>query len=576
MSTRVPGTQPQAARPQAARKRAARRPKAEVRALLAAGRAVASSLAPAEVLERILEAACELLRASAAAVWELTGDGTLQRRAALGLSERYLGAVMTLPPGEGATGLAAREGRIVAITDAAADPRVSVRALWADEGIRAFVSAPLVAEGCLVGVVNVYCRDRRRFVTDELALLAGFADLAAAAIRNARLHEQTLQALSEVSAREALLSTVIGNASDGIIVLDDQYRVVLFNPASERLTGQRAAEVVGRRCFEFLRCRHCGEEPLCHGACPMTPIFTLARDAIPYSELMVDTHEGRERWVGASWAAARDGADGRLLAVMVLRDITAAKEADQMKTAIIGLVSHELRTPLTSIRMLSDLLVEHDFPPAEGRPLLADIASEARRLGRLVEQVLEVARLEGGRVAFEPRPVALAPLAAAAVDLLRNQTERHVFDLDLPADLPAVLGDPDRLRQVLDNLLYNAVKYSPAGGRITVRAIAQATKLQVSVTDEGIGVPSEVLPRLFTPFSRFAGADHAEIEGFGLGLHIVRSLVTLHGGRIWATSTPGCGSTFSFTVRLAALPPTTPTASAASAAPNVASEDGRR
>lgn len=518
--------------------------------MLAAGRAVASSLALEEVLARILEAACELLEACAAAVWELKDDGALRRRAALGLSETYLHTVADLSAGEGVTGLAARDGKIVAIADAAADPRVSVRALWAEEGIRAFVSAPLTARERMVGALNVYRRDTHRFAPDELDLLAGFADLAAAAINNAQLHERTLHALSEVEAREALLSTVIGHASDGIIVLDDQYRVVLFNPACEQLTGQRAAEVVGRRCFEFLRCHRCGEAPLCEGACPMTPIFALAQHAIPYSELMVNTSGGRERWVGASWAAVPDGPEGRPLAVMVLRDITAAREADQMKSAIIGLVSHELRTPLTSIRMLSELLVEHDFPPPEARPLLEDIASEARRLGRLIEQVLEVARLEGGRVAFAPQPVAVPPLVTAAVDLLRSQTGRHSFDLDLPPDLPPVHADPDRLRQVLDNLVANAVKYSPAGGRITIRAVAQGQEMQISVSDEGIGIPPEALPRLFTPFSRLAGADQVHIEGIGLGLHIARSLVALHGGRIWATSTPGPGSTFHFTVPL--------------------------
>lgn len=525
------------------------RERARYRSLLEASEAAVSSLSLPEVLEQVLHGIRQLLGASAAAAWGIE-RGLLRRLAAVGLSERYILAATTLPLDEGITGHAAREGRILAVADVSADPRVKLRELWAQEGIRSFVSAPLVTNGKVHGALNVYWRAVHGFSDEELDLLGGFANLAAAAIANARLHADTERALAEVSRQKDMLDNLVRNANDGIVVIDDQRRVVLFSPAAERLTGWKAAEVLGRSCFTFLRCRRC-DGPLCDSACPLVPLFEAGPGGLDasYSELQIETADGRRRWIGASWAVSRDALGSGPAAVLILRDITAAKEVDQMKSAIIAMVSHELRTPLTSIRALSELLVQHDFSPDESRELLRSINRESERLARLIANILDVARIEAGKMPYYPRALALRPIVEQAISMLASQTHGHRFIVTIPDTLPWLLADPERLRQILDNLLSNAVKYSPDGGAIEVGASAGEREVEVWVSDEGVGIPFEQRDRVFERFHRL---ERGNVGGTGLGLHIARSLVELHGGRIWVESRPSGGSTFRFTIPRAA------------------------
>jgi signal transduction histidine kinase/GAF domain-containing protein len=546
------------------------RQRARYHSLLLASEAAVSSLSLPEVLEQVLQGIRALLGASAAAAWGIE-RGLLRRLAAVGLSERYILAATTLPLDEGVTGHATREGRIHVVPDVSGDPRVKMAALWAQEGIRSFVSAPLLTKGRVLGALNVYWRAPHAFSDEELDLLGGFANLAAAAIANARLHAETEQALAEVSRQKDMLDNLVRSAQDGIVVIDDQRRVVLFSPAAERLTGWKAEEVLGRNCFGFLRCRSCDEprcdDPLCDTACPLVPLFDagLSGRGSSYSELHIDTADGRRRWIGASWAVSRDGLGGKPAAIMILRDITAAKEVDQMKSAIIAMVSHELRTPLTSIRALSELLVQHEFSPDESRELLQNINRESERLAQLIANILDVARIEAGKMPYHPRPVALRPLVEQAIDLLASQHTRHHFGICIANDLPWLWADPERLRQVLDNLLSNAVKYSPAGGAVEVGACAGEREVEIWVRDEGLGIPVEERGRVFERFHRL---ERGSTGGTGLGLHIARSLVELHGGRIWIDSSPGGGSVLRFSIPRADAVHPTPVAAPAASSPS--------
>ncbi|MBI2323277.1 MAG: GAF domain-containing protein [Chloroflexi bacterium] len=523
--------------------------RARYHSLLQASEAAVSSLSLPEVLEQVLRGIRALLGASAAAAWGIE-RGLLRRLAAVGLSERYILAATTLPLDEGVTGHAAREGRILAVADVSGDPRVKMRELWAQEGIRSFVSAPLVTSGKALGALNVYWRAVHHFSDEELGLLGGFANLAAAAIANARLHADTQRALAEVLRQKDMLDNLVRNAQDGIVVIDDQRRVVLFSPAAERLTGWKAADVLGRNCFAFLRCRRC-EDLLCDAACPLVPLFEAGPDGLgsSYSELHIDAADGRRRWIGASWAVSRDAPGGKPAAILILRDITAAKEVDQMKSTIIAMVSHELRTPLTSIRALSELLVQHDFSADESRELLQSINRESERLAQLIANILDVARIEAGKMPYYPRAVSLRPHVEQAVKLLASHSDGHHFEVAIPDTLPWLWADPERLRQILDNLLSNAVKYSPSGGTIEVGARGGEREVEVWVSDEGLGIPQEQRDRVFERFHRL---ERSNVGGTGLGLHIARSLVELHGGRIWVEDRPRGGCTFRFSIPRAA------------------------
>lgn len=529
---------------------AQRRQEERLRSLLEAARASVSSLALREVLQRVLAAVRDLFNATAAAAWWSDETGVLRRFGSVGLSEAYVRAVTSLDSADSITGLVVRSGRPVAVRDVSVEPRLQARELWAREGIRSLTSAPLFSRGRAVGALSVYHQEVRDFTAEEVDLLAGLASVAAAAIENALLHARTERALAEVSAQGELLNAVVENAQDGILAVDERWRVLLFSPGCERLLGWTAAEATGRPYWEVLRCRCDGAGPLVEEHCPLRPLVVHSGEPVPYVELLVRTRAGAERWIGLSIAPIAGRRAGGARAVMVLRDITAAKETDQMKSALLSTVSHELRTPLTAIRALSELLADHEFAAEQGRAMAATINRESERLDRLVANLLDAARLEAGRLPCEIRPLELAPIVAEAVAVFDRAQDRHTFVVDVPPDLPLVQGDPDRLRQILDNLLSNAVKYSPEGGLVGVRVERLGDEVRVSVSDEGVGIAPEVAPRLFERFHRAEGAARG-VGGTGLGLYITRGLVELLGGRISVTSQPGRGATFTFTLPVA-------------------------
>ena len=530
-----------------------RRQAAQLRSLLDAAQAGVSSLALREVLRRVLAAVRDLFGASGAAVWRLDEVGVLRRFGSVGLSENYVRAATSTGPDDGVTDLVVRSGQPVAVADVLADPRLRPApggAALAAEGLRSFLSAPLFSRGRASGALSVYRRDVHDFGEPEIELLAGLANVAAASIENALLHARTERALAEVSAQQELLRTMVETAQDGILALDAEGRVLLFSPGCERLTGWSAAEAEGRLVGEVLAPQPpeagAGEAPPEDDL--LKPPFLLRGEQAAYAELPLRAPDGRRLWVGASLARVPGRRPGRVRVVMVLRDITAAKEMDELKSSLLTTISHELRTPLTSIRALSELLVEHDFDAHEGGQIATTINRESERLTRLVDNVLDAARIEAGRLPTHPRPIALAPLVQEAVGVLGGQAGPR-FRLDLAANLPPVLADPDRLRQVLDNLLSNAVKYGPADAEVRVRARREGDHVCVSVADRGPGIAPEHLPRLFDRFHRVGGEGGP--GGTGLGLFISRSLVELMGGHLQVTSRLGRGSTFNFTLPLA-------------------------
>jgi signal transduction histidine kinase len=226
------------------------------------------------------------------------------------------------------------------------------------------------------------------------------------------------------------------------------------------------------------------------------------------------------------------------------------QEANQRKTAFVALVSHELRTPLSSIMGYTALLLEEQGGLLSQRQLewLGIIGQNADRLETLIGDLLDTARIEMGRIELKPTPLDLIPLIREVARALRPQIARkgQRLTLELAEALPAVLADADRIRQILTNLLSNALKYTPSGGRITITAREGAGGVRVAVQDTGIGLAPEEQAHLFTPFFRARHETTPRAGGTGLGLAITRALVELHGGAITVTSVPGQGSTFSF------------------------------
>ncbi|MGE5140979.1 MAG: sensor histidine kinase [Rudaea sp.] len=258
------------------------------------------------------------------------------------------------------------------------------------------------------------------------------------------------------------------------------------------------------------------------------------------------------RFIEAQWFGLRDGQDHRLGYGIVFRDITREKELDQMKSQLLSIVSHELRTPLAAIKGFTTTLLRDDvrWDEATQRDFLKIVDEESDRLGELIDNLLDMSQSEAGALRIEKEPVQLRNLVREAKDRVAARSPGHWFVVDLPGQLPRVWADPRRVRQVLNNLLENAVKYSPDGGQITVTCEVEGDHLVVGVADQGEGIPPEYLDRIFERFFQIDSRSTRKTGGIGLGLAIARSIIEAHGGRIWAESSPGEGTVFRFTLPL--------------------------
>jgi signal transduction histidine kinase len=264
--------------------------------------------------------------------------------------------------------------------------------------------------------------------------------------------------------------------------------------------------------------------------------------------LIFDGREAQEVDLGSGETLAMLAA----MAVDRLRLRRGAEEADWLKTEVIASVSHQMRTPLASIKgYASALLLQGELYDEQTRAeFLRTIDEETDRLGRLIGDVLEAAAVEAGSFPVERQPVLLPRVVQATVSQFAQLYPSHRFLVSFPAGFPTVYADPERIEQVLHNLLDNAVKYSGENELVVVRGAVSTVEVTVSVADQGIGIAPEHLNRLFERFYRIRGSSPRRVPGAGLGLPIARSIVEAHGGTIWAESTPGKGSAFHFTLPL--------------------------
>ena len=240
---------------------------------------------------------------------------------------------------------------------------------------------------------------------------------------------------------------------------------------------------------------------------------------------------------------------------LLVRDVTREKQTDTLKSQLLATVSHELRTPLASIKGFASTLLRQDvrWDEATQREFLKIIEDEADRLTELIGDLLDMSQIEAGALRVAPVPIRLRPLVREVINETeaRFGTEKHWFVMDFPAEVPHVRADAKRIRQVLRNLLENAIKYSPAGGQITLECKVETAQVVISVTDSGQGIPPEYLEKIFERFFQVDNSSTRAAGGSGLGLAIVKAIVEAHGGKIWAESAVGKGSTFRFTLPIA-------------------------
>lgn len=456
---------------------------------------------------------------------------------------------MGLALGESFVGRAAQQDKTVLVSAAAewpAEAQAVERLVGFPPG--AMLAVPLKHHDRLMGAAQVVRRaDELPFGEREAALLNALAFEAAVALENAELYEklegkvelanrQLVRAYRDLASEKERLGALLNNMADAVLMTDPDHKIVYLNPAAEVLLGVRGADLMGSDLTAL-------EVP------GLADLVREASDQIATAQLSLSNPEPRNLSAAARQISGPDGAP--IGTVTVLSDVTVLHQLSELKTELVRHVSHEIRGPLTPIRGFAELLLSEGEKHDEAtREFLEIIAHQSLRLQRLVDGLLDAARLDAGHdLNLNLQPVRLADVVERTFALERLGTEGHTFRADIPADLPPLMADESRLEQVLVNLVHNAVKYSPDGGEITVSAHREDSQIRVSVRDPGLGMTREEIEQLFQPFYRIQRDAEKRIKGTGLGLYLVKQLVELHGGKVWAESTGhGKGSRFIFTI----------------------------
>jgi PAS domain S-box-containing protein len=399
-------------------------------------------------------------------------------------------------------------------------------------GMESAMCVPLTAAGRTFGALMLVSSDPERlFDEEDLDFAKHLGRRAAVAVDNARLYRE-----SERRARAAL---VVQHVADGVLLVNNQGLIRLWNPAAEHITGIPASEALGRPAAELFA--------------DWAAISGLVERAEHRPVTLAASINDRELWLSLTAVGFDDGS------VYAFRDLTEERAVETLKSDFVSTISHELRTPLAAIYGAALTLRREDVLLGELQRtgLLEVIASESDRLARIVNDVLWVSRLESEGLRTRVEPCDAVELARSVVDAARQYIPPSIrLELVAPKKaLPRVEADPDKIRQVLTNLVENAVKYSPDGGRVTVRIAVTGRRMRFAVKDEGLGVPPAEHRRIFEKFYRLDPDLTRGVGGTGLGLYISRELLERMGGQIWVESSGSRGSTFVAELPLAASPP---------------------
>jgi PAS domain S-box-containing protein len=392
---------------------------------------------------------------------------------------------------------------------------------------QARICVPIAARGRIVGAITmVAATNGRPYGPDDLTFAEHLALLAGLAVHNVRLHQQVQEG--------ADASHVLTYVADGVFLVDRSGVIRLWNPTMEAITGFAAETVIGSQAAEVIpEWQTLSDRIPVGGAEPVTP------ETVP-----LETDYG-ERWVSVSGVEFFDGT------VYALRDLTETRRLEQLKAEFVATASHELRTPLAAVYGAAQTLRRHDFALDEsGRERFVSlIVEESERLGRIVNDILLANQLDVGNLELRTELFDPSDLVERVVEAARAHAPSAIsIEIAAGPAPPAVASDRDRVRQVLVNLVENAIKYSPDGGRVEVGAVPAERMVRFFVRDEGLGIPEEEQRRIFDKFYRLDPHMAAGIGGTGLGLYICNELVRRMGGRIWVESNGERGSIFSFVI----------------------------
>ena len=459
----------------------------------------------------------------------------MEIRAADGLKPQWR-KMARLRVGEGAAGLAAAEARTVYLPDTHKEPDF----IFFDETVRSLLVIPLFAHGEVIGAINLDDSQPDAFGPEQERLLTIAATQAGIVIENARL-------FARVSAEQQQTQAIIQYMADGLLLIDSEGNIITCNQTLAMMLGLHPGQITGQNIMS---------SHLHPNLSSVTATTTRqARTGVLAREVTIKSPRPRTLQVFST--AMFDDNHKPIGEVRVVHDITKERELDQIKDDFFSTISHELRTPLFSIQGFAQILLEEkDLDADTQTEFLATIQRQTAQLAEMVNNLLDLSKFDEGKLEFDMQPVVITDLIHQTMLKLQGFAHRQKVHLvsNLPPLLPAISGDKQRLEQVLTNLIGNAIKFSEAEGQVFVSATKAENEITVKVKDNGIGIPPEAVGQIF---SRYYQVDHKSPRsamGTGLGLHIAHKIVEGHGGRIWAESESGRGSTFQFTLPLPDTP----------------------
>ena len=343
--------------------------------------------------------------------------------------------------------------------------------------------------------------------------------------------------MESISSEKARLEAIVSSMFEGVMLTDEKGGIILMNPSLRRLLlidtppeGKRPLEAVRNNAIQEI-------------------VDTVVRENRGVTrEVAITMPEQKTVLISGAPVMKDKAIEG---AVLVFHDITELKHLEDIRKDFVANVSHELRTPIASIKGYAETLLDGKVGDADTvNEFIGIIYQDSNRLASLIDDLLDLARIESGKMEMRFGPVDIRPVVKRCMNILEKSARSKALDItiDMPAAIPDVLGDEKRLSQVFLNLLDNAVKYTPEGKSITIRAVHKENAVQVDISDTGIGISERDLPRIFERFYRVDKARSRELGGTGLGLSIVKHIIQSHNGQVWVTSELGRGSTFSFAI----------------------------
>jgi len=507
--------------------------------LLQANRILSSKLDVKEVLATVMELATRVVHAEASGLLLLDAKtNELYFDVALGEAGKEVKQIR-LKVGEGIAGWVAANKMPTIVNDVRSDSRWSGKADEKTDFVtKAILAVPLLAKGQLIGVVEAINKeDGSDFTEEDQKIFEAFASQAAVAIENARL-------FGSIREEKEKLSTVFSDMSDGALLLDELGHIKMMNGAAGTLLGTEPGKAIGhvtiRQLFDSFEVTP-----------PLEDFITRQVKAAPV-ELDRKTPPGKTLYLSGVINRLVSEQQDLVGYLVIFRDVTAEKKEGILKRNFLSLMSHKLKTPLVAITGYAPLLLEDEQLSNFQKKSLTAIKQQGDNLAKLVEKLLSFTLVESENLTLEKKPFCVKQLVSDALATLKTYIQERPVQIEEDGVLevqPDVLIDPDRTREVLKNILENAIKFNPNSDRkVKISAEKRLGYVCISVADNGPGIPPEEKTKIFQKFYQIEESFTGQVEGAGLGLALAIRIVEDQGGSIEVESTLGSGSTFSFTL----------------------------